>query len=86
MKSLRSVSSYHELAAFRSRPSLWQVLRDVHHDDRGVVSLETVLILGAVAIPVLIVIVKFGWPEVKTFFDRGMNDLDKSTQRAIRTE
>lgn len=64
-------------------PSLWTVLKDVHRDDRGVVSLETVLILAAVAIPVLIIIVKFGWPKVKSFFDRGVQQLENDTDRAI---
>lgn len=37
-------------------------LRHLHRDERGAVTVETMLIIGAIAIPVLIFLLKFGWP------------------------
>lgn len=57
--------------------SAWRELaRRVHRDERGAVSIETVLIIAAIAVPILIFILKFGWPRIKNFFDSGMNDLE----------
>ncbi|MBM4004226.1 MAG: hypothetical protein FJ295_13220 [Planctomycetes bacterium] len=56
------------------------LLRAIHHDQRGAVSIETVLIVAAIALPVLIFILKFGWPKIRDFFNRGMNDLDGSAK------
>lgn len=64
--------------------SLRNLLKKIHQDDRGVVSLETVLIIGAIAIPVLIIIVKFGWPKIKAYFDKGMQDLEQNSDKAIQ--
>ena len=58
------------------KPSLRKLLRQVHEDQRGQVSIETVLILAAIALPILIFVLKFGWPRIKQFFDRGMTDLE----------
>lgn len=56
----------------RSR-SLWQ---RIHHDERGAVSLETILIIAAIAIPILIFILKFGWPKIRDYFNTGMENLE----------
>jgi Flp pilus assembly pilin Flp len=56
------------------------LLRAIHHDQRGAVSIETVLIVAAIALPVLIFILKFGWPKIRDFFNRGINDLDGSAK------
>ena len=68
----------------RTFGSLRNLLRKVHRDERGVVSLETVLIIGAIAIPVLIIIIKFGWPKIKAYFDKGMQDLEQNSDKAIQ--
>jgi len=62
--------------------SLGQLLRRVHEDESGSVSLETVLIIGAIALPVLIFLLKIGWPKVKGYFTRGMQQLDEGFQDA----
>lgn len=46
--------------------------------------METVLIIAAVALPVLIIIIKFGWPKIKAYFDEGMNELERETDDAIQ--
>ena len=56
--------------------SIRQLLQRVHEDEEGAVSLETILIIGAIAIPILIFILKVGWPRVRTFFTGGMDDLE----------
>ena len=64
--------------ALKPQASLWKLLRQVHRDERGEggVSIESVLILAAIALPVLIFVIKVGWPRVKAFFFRGMTDLE----------
>ena len=57
------------------KPSLWKLLQRVHNDERGAVSIETILVLAVIAIPILIFILKFGWPKIKEVFNEGMTDL-----------
>ncbi len=61
-----------------------RVLRRLHRDERGALTLETVLIIAAIALPVLIVIVKYGWPAIRNYFDRGLESLEQSTEEATR--
>lgn len=64
------------------QPSLLSLLRKVHQDEGGTVSLETVLIIGAIALPVLIFLLRFGWPRIKVYFERGLDDLEEGTRDA----
>ena len=59
-----------------------RLLGKVHRDERGAVSLETILIIGAIAIPILIFIIKYGWPQIKTYFTKGMSNLQNSSDAA----
>jgi Flp pilus assembly pilin Flp len=59
------------------------LLQRVHNDERGAVSLETILIIGAIALPILIFLIKYGWPRIKDYFNRGLDDLDSERNRAI---
>lgn len=63
-------------AAFR------KLIARLHRDERGAVSLETVLIIGAIALPILIFIIKFGWPRIKQYFYKGLTDLEGQTDKA----
>lgn len=57
--------------------SAWRKLfRRLHHDEGGAVSVENMLILAAIALPILIFIIKVGWPRIKDFFNQGMTDLE----------
>lgn len=56
--------------------SLRRLIRRIHNDERGAVSLETILIIGAIAIPILIFLVRVGWPMVKDMFTENMNELE----------
>lgn len=57
-------------------PSLRKLLQRIHYDEKGGVSIETILIIAAIAIPILIFIIKFGWPRIKTWFNQGMQELE----------
>lgn len=52
------------------------LLRRVHNDEKGAVSIETILIIAAISLPILFFILKFGWPKVKEFFNDGMTQLE----------
>lgn len=58
-------------------PTILDLLRKIHRDERGAVSLETILIIGAIAIPILIFLIRVGWPRVKAFFNQGLSDLEQ---------
>ena len=61
--------------------SFWNQLHRVHEDESGMVTLETILVLGAVALPILVFILKFGWPSVSEFFVSGRNELEAESRR-----
>ncbi len=64
--------------------SFRSLLKRVHGDQRGAVSLETILIIGAISLPILIFLIKFGWPRIKDFFEQGMDDLEEGSQNAAQ--
>jgi len=65
------------------KPSFLSLLRKVHQDEEGAVSLETILIIGAIALPILIFLLRVGWPRIKEYFNSGMDDLDEGRQDAV---
>jgi hypothetical protein len=58
-----------------------RLLKKVHRDERGAVSLETILIIGAIALPILIFVVRYGWPRIRNYFYKGMTDLENSSDQ-----
>ena len=56
------------------------LMRRIHNDERGAVSLETILIIGAIAIPILIFLVKVGWPKVRDMFTDRVDELDSESE------
>ena len=40
--------------------------------------METILIIGAIAVPILLFLLKVAWPTIKTFFNTGVGDLQTS--------
>jgi Flp pilus assembly pilin Flp len=66
------------------KPGMLDLLRRVHRDEQGAVSIETILIIAAIALPILIFVIKVGWPRIKEYFNRGLNDLEEGRQNAIR--
>jgi hypothetical protein len=65
-----------------SPASFPKLLRQVHGDQRGAVSIETILIIAAIALPILIFIIKFGWPRIKMWFNTQMNELESGGDAA----
>ncbi len=59
-----------------AKASLGNLLKRVHADERGAVSLETILVVAAIAIPVLIFILKVGWPKLKDMFEKNIKILE----------
>ncbi len=68
------------------QPVMLSLLREVHQDEEGTVSLETILIIGAIALPVLIFLLKFGWPRIKAYFNRGLEELEEGSQDAVLSD
>lgn len=62
--------------------SLGDLLRKIHEDEDGAVSLETILIIGAIALPILIFLIKYGWPRIRAYFEQGLQDLEEGAQQA----
>ena len=65
-----------------NKASLWRLLKTIHSDETGGVSIETILIIAAIALPILIFIIKFGWPRIKQFFNEGMDELEGGARDA----
>ena len=64
--------------------STWRTLQRLHADERGIVSLETILVVGAIALPILIVIIRYGWPMIWTYFTTGIKDLQSDADSAAQ--
>lgn len=67
----------------QSSPSLRSLLKQVHEDEQGAVSLETILIVGAIALPILIFLIRVGWPRIKDYFNQGLDDLEAERGTAV---
>lgn len=63
-----------------------RLARTIRRDEQGALSLEAVLLIGAIAIPVLIGFMKWGYPKVKTYFMDGINDLEVQTDNVQNDE
>jgi Flp pilus assembly pilin Flp len=66
----------------KHRMLLPKLLARIHRDERGGVSIETILIIAAIALPILIFLIRVGWPRVKAFFEQGMTDLEAGSGAA----
>lgn len=61
--------------------SLWfKLARRLHRDQRGAVSIETMLLIGAIVLPVLIFLLRFGWPRVKDYFEFNLDILEVESE------
>ena len=65
-----------------SKMKLRRLLKRIHSNQRGAVSLETIMIIGAIAIPVLIFLLRIGWPRIRDFFYEGMDNLEVASDDA----
>ena len=62
--------------------TLFSLLKKIHNDKAGGVSIETVLIIAAIALPILIFVIKFGWPRIRRLFEDQMKDLEGGAEKA----
>ena len=67
---------------FRSISRVQSRLRQFRGDERGAVTVETILLIGAVAIPVLIFLLRFGWPTMRKSFVDGVSQVHSEADRA----
>lgn len=67
----------------RPQASLSRLLQRIHRDQRGAVTLETVLIIAAIALPILIFVLKFAWPKISEYFNEGMQNLENESNEVI---
>lgn len=58
------------------------LLGRLHDDEEGAVSLETILIIGAIALPILIFLIKVGWPRIKAYFETNIATLEEGANDA----
>ena len=66
------------------KPQSFRELWDrLHNDEDGSVSLETILIIGAIAMPILIFLLKYGWPKIKNYFNTSLQSLESSSNTVI---
>lgn len=64
----------------KSQKPIRDLIQKLHRNERGAITLETVLIIAAVAIPILIFILKWGWPKIRSFFNEGMDNLQEEAE------
>jgi len=62
---------------------LSNVLRALHRDQRGAVSLETILIIGAIALPILIFLIRIAWPMIKGMMVHNLDVLESTSNPGI---
>ncbi len=61
--------------------SRWlSLFKRLHEDQRGAVSLETILIIGAIALPCLVFLIKYGWPVIRNMFQTQLQEMDDSVK------
>ena len=62
--------------------SMINLFRQLHRDQRGGASLETILIIAVIALPVLIFTIKVAWPRIKGYFNTGLDELEAAGKNA----
>lgn len=64
------------------KPKTFRELLDrLHNEEDGAVSLETILIIGAIAMPILIFLLKYGWPKIKNYFENSLSTLQDTSKK-----
>ena len=68
---------------YSTNTSLGNLLKRIHQDERGAVSIETILVVAAIAVPILIFMMKVGFPYIRdNVFKKGMDDLIGESKNA----
>ncbi len=74
------------LTTTTKKPFWRNLFQSIHDNDEGAATLETILIVAAIAIPLLIWIMKFGWPQIRGYFEEGFETLNQATDNAISNQ
>ena len=61
-----------------------RLIKAIHRDERGQVSIENVLIIAAISLPILIFIYKVGWPRIKNWWEGQMDTLEEGSAAISR--
>lgn len=64
--------------------SLLKLLKKIHEDEDGSISLETILIIGAIALPILIFLLVKAWPTIKSYFNTNLDELTSAGPTATQ--
>ncbi len=63
------------MTSAKESSAVHRLIQRVHNDERGAVTIETILIIGAIALPILIFVLRFGWPRIRDQFFEGVEDM-----------
>jgi Flp pilus assembly pilin Flp len=55
--------------------SVVELFKKIHEDEDGTVSLETILIIGAIALVILAFLLVSAWPKIKNYFNQNLEEL-----------
>jgi len=64
------------------KPAMSHLGRRRNGRNRGALSIETILILAAIAVPILIFILKVGWPKIQKYFNESTDNLIEESYNA----
>ena len=62
----------------------FDLFKRLHEDQQGVVTLETILIIGAIALPCLVFLLKYGWPVIRNMFQTQLQEMDDSVKNEFQ--
>jgi len=57
------------------KPSWRRLVKQIHEEERGAISIETILVIAVIALPVLAFILKVAWPRIQAYWDKGATDV-----------
>lgn len=53
-----------------------ELFKRLHRDERGSLSIESILIIAAISVPVILFVYKIGWPAIRDMFEKGMTGIN----------
>jgi len=77
-KALAGNRDFGEEDLLMKKARWFDLFKRLHEDQSGSVSLETILIIGAIALPVLLFLINFAWPRIRGYFLTNLKDLEDS--------
>ena len=81
---LNEMAPQNDLVPAEPGAGLWGLLKRIHRNEQGGVSIETILIVAAIALPILIFVIKFAWPKIKEYFMGNIDNLTNGADNAAQ--